>query len=247
MARPRRKPVPAPFDLTTLGTLLGDRKTADQVDDLFRQMKKALYERMLWGEMTHHPGYGRGETSPRRCPITATAPRRRRCSPKTARSPWLDRATGRGSSRRSWFVVPDASALGILAHVLRVDPVPVLFVVLLVGHGSVGWSLGEGAFAFSPGVPGSYSTRDPSPSARSPGGGVPGNAGYRTSATRAAHWRMDDPSRRARHCARGRWSASRVCGAAVSRRQTTEASIPTAVFIPPPALTAASPSRARSH
>lgn len=71
MARPRKssRPVPpsasaVPFDPATLDALLGERQTADEVDELFRQMKKHLDERMLSGELTHHLGYGRGEAKP---------------------------------------------------------------------------------------------------------------------------------------------------------------------------------------
>ena len=71
MARPRSRHQPAPssppvlgFDPAALDALLGDRQTADEVDALFRQMKKHLYERMLAGELTHHLGYGRGEAKP---------------------------------------------------------------------------------------------------------------------------------------------------------------------------------------
>jgi transposase-like protein len=35
-----------------------------ELDDLFRQMKKHLMERVLSGELTHHLGYGRGEAKP---------------------------------------------------------------------------------------------------------------------------------------------------------------------------------------
>jgi transposase-like protein len=35
-----------------------------ELDDLFRQMKKALMERALSGELTHHLGYARGEDKP---------------------------------------------------------------------------------------------------------------------------------------------------------------------------------------
>lgn len=68
MARPRKPSSPPtpplPFDPVVLDTLLGDRQTADEVDELFRQMKKHLYERMLSGELTHHLGYARGEDKP---------------------------------------------------------------------------------------------------------------------------------------------------------------------------------------
>ena len=71
MARSRKpaRPVadaapPLSFDPAAVDALLGGRQTADEIDELFRQMKKMLYERMLSGELTHHLGYGRGEEKP---------------------------------------------------------------------------------------------------------------------------------------------------------------------------------------
>ena len=67
MARPR-KPQPEPsapaFDPAALDALIGDARTADDVDALFRQMKKALMERILGAELTHHLGYAPGDAKP---------------------------------------------------------------------------------------------------------------------------------------------------------------------------------------
>jgi transposase-like protein len=62
MARSRKPP--SPFDPKALDALIGERKTLDEVDDLFRQMKQALMERILAGELTHHLGYAKGEAKP---------------------------------------------------------------------------------------------------------------------------------------------------------------------------------------
>lgn len=54
----------AGFDPATLDKMLGGAKTAEEVELLFRQMKKALMERILAGELTHHLGYERGADKP---------------------------------------------------------------------------------------------------------------------------------------------------------------------------------------
>lgn len=65
MTKPRKKREPASgFDPAALDALLGERRTLEEVDELFRQMKKALMERALAGELTHHLGYGPGEAKP---------------------------------------------------------------------------------------------------------------------------------------------------------------------------------------
>jgi transposase-like protein len=67
MARPRKptpEPPPPAFDPAALDALIGDARTADDVDALFRQMKKALMERILGAELTHHLGYAPGEPKP---------------------------------------------------------------------------------------------------------------------------------------------------------------------------------------
>lgn len=64
MTTPRKRPVAPAFDPTALDALLGERRTMDEVDDLFRQMKKALMERVLRGELTHHLGYAPGDAKP---------------------------------------------------------------------------------------------------------------------------------------------------------------------------------------
>ena len=63
---PRRKrPEAGPqFDPAALDALLGERRTLAEVDELFRDMKKALMERILAGELTHHLGYAPGEEKP---------------------------------------------------------------------------------------------------------------------------------------------------------------------------------------
>lgn len=66
MTKPRkcRESSKPQFDPAAIDTLLGDRKSAEEVEDIFRQMKKALMERILAGELTHHLGYGPGEPKP---------------------------------------------------------------------------------------------------------------------------------------------------------------------------------------
>lgn len=65
MAKSKRASETAPgFDPAALDALIGTRKTAAEVEDLFRQMKKALMERILAGELTHHLGYPPGEANP---------------------------------------------------------------------------------------------------------------------------------------------------------------------------------------
>lgn len=68
MARPRKQPaaeVPTPsFDPAAIDALVGDRQTMAELDELFRQMKKAIYERALAGELTHHLGYPKGTVKP---------------------------------------------------------------------------------------------------------------------------------------------------------------------------------------
>ena len=65
MTKPRKKPNTAPgFDPAALDALIGERRTMGEVDELFRQMKKALMERVLAGELTHHLGYAPGAAKP---------------------------------------------------------------------------------------------------------------------------------------------------------------------------------------
>lgn len=61
MAKSRKQ---SEFDPEVLDKLLGGRRSAEEVDELFRQMKKALMERIPGGELTHHLGYARGEAKP---------------------------------------------------------------------------------------------------------------------------------------------------------------------------------------
>jgi putative transposase len=56
---PRNRVDPAALD-----ALIGGRTTAVEVEDLFREMKRHLMERILSGELTHHLGYAEGEEKP---------------------------------------------------------------------------------------------------------------------------------------------------------------------------------------
>jgi transposase-like protein len=65
MARLRKASTTATqFDPAALDALIGEAKSPAEVDALFRQMKKALMERILSGELTHHLGYAKGEPRP---------------------------------------------------------------------------------------------------------------------------------------------------------------------------------------
>lgn len=64
MARSRKTKAAPEFDASALDALIGDAQTPEEVEALFRQMKKALMERILAGELTHHLGYDRGEPKP---------------------------------------------------------------------------------------------------------------------------------------------------------------------------------------
>jgi putative transposase len=63
MARRKRQPEPE-FDPKALDALIGDTKTPEDLEALFRQMKKALAERILNAELTEHLGYAAGEPKP---------------------------------------------------------------------------------------------------------------------------------------------------------------------------------------
>jgi transposase-like protein len=60
----RKKQQPSEFSEEALDALIGDTKTPEDLDALFRRMKKALAERILNAELTHHLGYGPDEAKP---------------------------------------------------------------------------------------------------------------------------------------------------------------------------------------
>jgi putative transposase len=64
-----------------MDALIGETLTTEQLEVLFRQMKKRIVERMLEGELTHHLGYARARTNPPSKPSIEWARRPRRCSP----------------------------------------------------------------------------------------------------------------------------------------------------------------------
>ena len=63
MAARKRRPSDE-FSEEALDALIGDTKTPEDLDALFRRMKKALAERILNAELTHHLGYAPGEARP---------------------------------------------------------------------------------------------------------------------------------------------------------------------------------------
>ena len=60
----RKRPQQSEFSEEALDALIGDAKTPEDLDALFRRMKKALAERILGAELTHHLGYAPGEAKP---------------------------------------------------------------------------------------------------------------------------------------------------------------------------------------
>ena len=65
MTKPRKKTKPdSGFHPAALDQLPVEHRTMGELDELFRQMKKALMERALAGELTHHLGYAPGEAKP---------------------------------------------------------------------------------------------------------------------------------------------------------------------------------------
>ena len=60
----RKRPQQSEFPDEALDALIGDAKTPEDLDALFRRMKKALAERILGAELTHHLGYGPREAKP---------------------------------------------------------------------------------------------------------------------------------------------------------------------------------------
>ena len=63
MAR-RKRQAQTEFRDEALDALIGDTKTPEDLEALFRRMKKALAERILGAELTHHLSYAAGEAKP---------------------------------------------------------------------------------------------------------------------------------------------------------------------------------------
>jgi transposase-like protein len=78
MARPRKEKEASEFSPEALDALIGDTRTPEELEALFRRMQKALVERVLNAELTQHLGYERGETKP-----TAQENHRNGTTPKT--------------------------------------------------------------------------------------------------------------------------------------------------------------------
>ena len=76
--KPRETPPAPSFDPAALDALIGETRTPEQLEELFRQMKKRIVERMLGAELTHHLGYAPGEEKP-----ASQAKHRNGTTPKT--------------------------------------------------------------------------------------------------------------------------------------------------------------------
>ena len=64
MARRKRRALPAGLTEEALDTLIAGVETPAQLEDVFRDMKRALVERVLRAELTHHLGYPEGAARP---------------------------------------------------------------------------------------------------------------------------------------------------------------------------------------
>jgi transposase-like protein len=60
----RKRRQPAEFSDAALDALIGETKTPEDLEALFRRMKKALAERILNAELTQHLGYAPGDAKP---------------------------------------------------------------------------------------------------------------------------------------------------------------------------------------
>lgn len=60
----RQRKEPSPFDLKLIDEMLGEHPTQEDADRVFQQLKKAVVERILSAELTHHLGYERGGEKP---------------------------------------------------------------------------------------------------------------------------------------------------------------------------------------
>src|ERR1043166_9047540 len=89
--RPRETPPTPDFAPEALDALIGETRTPEELEALFRQMKKRIVERMLGAELTHHLGYAPGEEKP-----AGQANHRNGSTPKTLRT---DDGTDRKSTR----------------------------------------------------------------------------------------------------------------------------------------------------
>lgn len=67
MAKRSKRPSPEPrptFDPAAIDAIIGETKTPEELEALFRAMKQVIVERMLNAELTHHLGYEHGGVKP---------------------------------------------------------------------------------------------------------------------------------------------------------------------------------------
>jgi transposase-like protein len=88
---------PEPFKPEVLDELLAGMSSPEELmgdAGLFKQLKKALMERVLSAELTHHLGYEKGDPAGQGSGNSRNGHSARRSWLKTARSTWRSRATG---------------------------------------------------------------------------------------------------------------------------------------------------------
>ena len=64
MTTRKSKPKAEEFAPEALDALIGETRTTEELEVLFRQMKKRIVERMLGAELSHHLGYAPGQAKP---------------------------------------------------------------------------------------------------------------------------------------------------------------------------------------
>src|ERR1043166_5229056 len=64
MTKAKKDQTTAGFSNAALDAMLGDARTPEEVEALFRRMRKGLVERVLAAELTHDLGYEKGDPQP---------------------------------------------------------------------------------------------------------------------------------------------------------------------------------------
>ena len=91
---PRKRRQDSEFPPDALDALIGETKTPEDLEALFRRMKKALAERILGAELTHHLGYAPGEAKPSQNTLF--------CAPQACRACHQPPARNRRSGAQCW-------------------------------------------------------------------------------------------------------------------------------------------------
>lgn len=103
MTRKSKKGAATPavqFDPKLMEALVPGPLTPEQANALFQGFKKAVFERALGAELTHHLGYGKDQPRPEGQTNHATAPAPRPSSPTPVLSRSRSRAIATAASSR---------------------------------------------------------------------------------------------------------------------------------------------------